>query len=376
MPSYSIQFRRGTATDHSSFTGELAEITIDITNNRVVLHDGATPGGIPLAKVTDLPIDVGDLSDNLAHIAAANTPAAAPLGAGDRAVTSGGSWQPSGVATYFDIVDYHSISTGGAASNFGNLTNNVWRSSGCSNETYGLVQHGFDYVSSNVSSNAISYMTIATLGSIVDFGNLLVATANKAALSDGTYGIFGGNNGTTIEYVIIDTPGTAQVFGNLLSSKDEMGGLSDGTYGIFGGGSGDNTDIMYIITATTGDASDFGDLLYNASNTPGTAADTTRGLFAGGGGGLQQTINYITIATPGQATDFGDLSPTATMRYSSGGGTDNTYATFAGGYYNGFNGNASNVIHKVTIQTAGNATDHGDLTQSRFGCCTFAGADS
>ena len=71
MPSYSIQFRRGTATDHSSFTGELAEITIDITNNRVVLHDGETPGGIPLAKVTDLPIDIGDLSDNLTHVAAA-----------------------------------------------------------------------------------------------------------------------------------------------------------------------------------------------------------------------------------------------------------------------------------------------------------------
>ena len=71
MPSYSIQFRRGTATDHSSFTGELAEITIDITNNRVVLHDGETPGGIPLAKVTDLPIDVGDLSDDLTHIDAA-----------------------------------------------------------------------------------------------------------------------------------------------------------------------------------------------------------------------------------------------------------------------------------------------------------------
>jgi DNA-binding beta-propeller fold protein YncE len=71
MPAYSIQFRRGTAADHSAFTGELAEITIDITNNRVILHDGETAGGIPLAKVTDLPIDVGDLTDVNGHIAAA-----------------------------------------------------------------------------------------------------------------------------------------------------------------------------------------------------------------------------------------------------------------------------------------------------------------
>jgi len=71
MPAYSIQFRRGTAADHSAFTGELAEITIDITNNRVILHDGETAGGIPLAKVSDLPIDVGDLTDVNGHIAAA-----------------------------------------------------------------------------------------------------------------------------------------------------------------------------------------------------------------------------------------------------------------------------------------------------------------
>lgn len=73
MPSYSIQFRRGTATDHSSFTGEFAEITVDITNNRIILHDGETPGGIPIAKLSDVPVDVGDLSDDLTHIAAANS---------------------------------------------------------------------------------------------------------------------------------------------------------------------------------------------------------------------------------------------------------------------------------------------------------------
>ena len=118
MPAYSIQFRRGTAADHSAFTGELAEITIDITNNRVVLHDGQTPGGIPLAKVSDLPIDVGDLSDDLSHIAAANTPPGNDIvfaveKTGEGAVAGTG---PNGISTgnnslyaYFDNYNFAAV---------------------------------------------------------------------------------------------------------------------------------------------------------------------------------------------------------------------------------------------------------------------------
>ena len=45
-----IQRRRGTTTQHGSFTGLAGEITIDTTKNTVVVHDGSTAGGIPLAK--------------------------------------------------------------------------------------------------------------------------------------------------------------------------------------------------------------------------------------------------------------------------------------------------------------------------------------
>ena len=45
-----IQRRRGTTTQHSSFTGLVGEITIDTTKNTVVVHDGSTAGGHPLAK--------------------------------------------------------------------------------------------------------------------------------------------------------------------------------------------------------------------------------------------------------------------------------------------------------------------------------------
>ena len=49
-----IQRRRGTATQHSSFTGLAGEITIDTTNNTVIVHDGSTQGGHRLATFAEV----------------------------------------------------------------------------------------------------------------------------------------------------------------------------------------------------------------------------------------------------------------------------------------------------------------------------------
>jgi len=49
-----IQRRRGTTTQHGSFTGLAGEITIDTTKNTIVVHDGSTAGGIPLAKSSEV----------------------------------------------------------------------------------------------------------------------------------------------------------------------------------------------------------------------------------------------------------------------------------------------------------------------------------
>jgi len=52
--AFALQHRRGTTSQHSTFTGLAGEITIDTTKNTVVVHDGSTAGGIPLAKATDI----------------------------------------------------------------------------------------------------------------------------------------------------------------------------------------------------------------------------------------------------------------------------------------------------------------------------------
>lgn len=45
-----IKRRRGTTSQHSTFTGLEGEITVDTTKETLVVHDGATAGGHPLAK--------------------------------------------------------------------------------------------------------------------------------------------------------------------------------------------------------------------------------------------------------------------------------------------------------------------------------------
>jgi hypothetical protein len=59
-----LQLRRGTTVQHSSFTGAVGEVTVDTTKDTVVVHDGTTAGGFPLAKESAISgfIDLSDLS--------------------------------------------------------------------------------------------------------------------------------------------------------------------------------------------------------------------------------------------------------------------------------------------------------------------------
>lgn len=48
-----LKLRRGTTTDHQSFTGAEGEITIDTSKDTLVVHDGTTVGGHPLSKASE-----------------------------------------------------------------------------------------------------------------------------------------------------------------------------------------------------------------------------------------------------------------------------------------------------------------------------------
>lgn len=47
------QFRRGTTIQTNAFTGALGEVTVDTDKDTIVVHDGATVGGFPIAARAD-----------------------------------------------------------------------------------------------------------------------------------------------------------------------------------------------------------------------------------------------------------------------------------------------------------------------------------
>ena len=54
MPAFAIQLRRGTTAQHATFTGLVGEVTVDTDKDTIVVHDGVTAGGYPLAKASEV----------------------------------------------------------------------------------------------------------------------------------------------------------------------------------------------------------------------------------------------------------------------------------------------------------------------------------
>ena len=85
---------------------------------------------------------------------------------------------------------------------------------------------------------------------------------------------------------------------------------------LFAGGrisSNDPSNIIdYGTIATTGNATDFGDLALDSLDIA-ACASTSRGVIKAGNAG-SNVLNYVTIASQGDAIDFGDLiSPVGEM---------------------------------------------------------------
>ena len=141
--------------------------------------------------------------------------------------------------------------------------------------------------------NNINYITIATTGNSVDFGDASIINAFSSGMGSSTRGVFklGRGNPTftdQIDYVTFSSGGGASDFGTDTGrSRDSSASFADSTRGCWGGGTGDDDgSIEYITIATTGDSSDFGNL--------------SSGRYMGGGAGG---------ASPTRGFAFGGLSP-------------------------------------------------------------------
>lgn len=78
-----IQLRRGTTAEANAFTGAVGEVTVDTDKKTVVVHDGTTAGGTPLARVSEVPSLVPQATEAVAGKAKITTTAIAQAGTND-----------------------------------------------------------------------------------------------------------------------------------------------------------------------------------------------------------------------------------------------------------------------------------------------------
>lgn len=107
-----VRLRGGTTAEHASFTGAEREVTVDIDKDTLVVHDGATAGGVPLAKASELP-DMSlkaDLAGDAAQDFSASTLNSTTIDLGDWTITQSGS----DLKFAYQGTNRFSLSSGGA----------------------------------------------------------------------------------------------------------------------------------------------------------------------------------------------------------------------------------------------------------------------
>ena len=84
-----LKLRRGTTTQHASFTGAEGELTIDTTKDTAVVHDGSQAGGRPLLRedMSNLPAGTIDNADVNASAAISGTKISPDFGSQDITTT-------------------------------------------------------------------------------------------------------------------------------------------------------------------------------------------------------------------------------------------------------------------------------------------------
>jgi len=290
-----------------------------------------------------------------------------------RAVIMGGTTHTPSSNPYMTRIDFITIQSMGNSLKFGDLSFGSRDAAGSVSSTIRAVYAGGMGPSSEVATNSMSFITIATQGDGTDYGDLTAAKRQGEGCSNGVRGIFmGGENdspspGTynnVIDFCTIASIGNASDFGDLTAARDGGGVCSSPIRGVCGGGydSGNSDVIDFVTIATTGNATDFGNLTAARTGATGCAS-ATRGLFMGGriAPSNKAEIDFITIASTGNASDFGDLSEGKIQASAT---ASQTRGVHIGGN-NGSSPNNGNTMEFVTIATTGNVTDFGDTYPAR-----------
>jgi len=316
-------------------------------------------------------------------------------GGGDRGLKFLGHHSDHPSHTVYNVIEYITISSAGNGTDFGDATR-YGRQPACASNGVtdrGLMCGGTSQASPGTGGtgskvDSIEYVTISSTGNGTDFGDYFRA----AAAQDATQG--GGSNGTgdravwnlassdksQIGYNTVSSAGDSTDFGDrtvTTSSNGPNGAFTcNGTNnrGVMLGTTGTSTPIYnhtsmrtcdYITINSAGNATDFGDLVSDMALLGSCSNDTSeRGIGMHGynnipsGDVLLNVIQYITINSAGNATDFGDLIEKVVLAQCGSNGVNERGYQYGGDGWN--QNNETNTIQYITINSTGNASDFGD----------------
>ena len=271
---------------------------------------------------------------------------------------------PSNVTSNIDFINSHTL---GNSRSFGNLSASGQDAHGSGNAERGLFQGRF-------SANRIDYITIASEGDSVDFGDMIQARYYTASASSSTRAVtMGGLSPSTpavnvIEYVQIMTLGNALDFGDMSSGRLTDGSaFSNGVEAFVCGGYPAANDSYEVIRIASTGNSIASDKVSSGNQWPGAGcSNSTRGIWAGGANSptvYTKEIRFITMASKGNTQHFGDLSDLA--QGGGGAGSNQTRGIISFGMAVPGSGNTPgndlNTLEYITFSSTGSALDFGDL---------------
>ena len=215
-----------------------------------------------------------------------------------RGLFAGGATPNAGAPSELQI-DYFQISTLGTALDFGDsATSRAGLSGGIPSSTRAVWGAGTNRVGNPSTVTAVTmmdYSTFASKGNAVEFGNEILSRTTGNGCSSGTRGVFAGGYGSgalyssptseemgrKMSYITIASTGNAIEFGELSETRSYIGSNSTSTRGIWTGGSNYPThydSIEYVQFSSLGNALDFGNLHSTRGYMTGSASDSHGGL--------------------------------------------------------------------------------------------------
>ena len=276
---------------------------------------------------------------------------------------------------FVQTIDYVTISTNGNAVNFGDLPNTYAQMAGFSDSTRGLFFGGYKSGTGTSTNNEIHYVTMASTGNSIDFGDLNnTSNWGKGGASSSTRGLafggFGPSPRVAIDYVQIQTIGNALDFGDVGSGGYVRCGMSSPTRCLMGPSSS-SASIQTVQFASKGTGVQFGNGNKAIESVGGS--NSVRGIYYQklGSSTLDKAfIHTVIISTFGDSINFGELQAPRTGSPWSIGNCGNvassTRLLFAGGQTGSPAAN-DNRIDVVLFTTSGISQDFGDLSVARSG---------